>query len=225
MIKELAPLENPKKDFSHLMDDLINKEEVNTMILNNIKNKRLSLIPRNSNESNNNFTSNSNINVSNNNILKPNNRDSRGNIPSCRDNIIKNPNIKLTKANDFNGEIRENKNNMIVDSEASQPGRTQRSTQNTNLHQNSAKGKQPSGSILDFIKRSSESFESAQDISDDKIFDGVGLDRIEEESEEIFQSNNRINKTNGVNGNDLKKRKNFMIDEKNKNIKKKNKLK
>jgi hypothetical protein len=218
MIKELAPLDNPKKDFSHLMDDLINKEEVNTMILNNIKNKRLSMLGRNSNEGNNTSVNNNVSNV-NPNVLRPNNRDSRGNLPN-QNNNSSNAGIKLTKANDFKGEVRDKSNNMIVDSNIndshSQTGRTLRSSQNSMVPTNP---KKQTGSILDFIKKSSESHESVQDLHDDKLFDGVGLDRIEEESDELFNNNK---KSNFENAKDNKKKRNFLIDDKNKNIKKKN---
>lgn len=242
MIKELAPLENPKKDFSHLMDDLINKEEVNTMILNNIKNKRLSMLGRNSNEgignNSNNFNTSNNISNLNNlnnlnntgnlfqnnqNILRPSNRDSKANIPN-QNNISSNAGIKLTKANDFKGEIRENRdksNNMLIDNSHSeshsQVGRYLRSSQNTMVPTNP---KKQSGSILDFIKRSSESHDSMiSQAQDDKLFDGVGLDRIEEESDLMFTNNK---KSNVENAKDNKKKRNFLIDDKNKNVKKKN---
>jgi hypothetical protein len=195
MIKELKPLENPKKDFSHLMEDLINKEEVNNMILNNIKKKSIAKLGI---ENPTNERPASNIKSE---VIVLNNKTQRATSFLSGDNPRNG--IKLTKANDFGTEKREGKT-QLLESDLTSQSQSSRS--------NIAKKTQykKTGSILDYIKKSSKSFESAQDNNDDVMF-AEGLERIEEISEDLFKE--KKNETNNNLKGPNRKRKNFMIDD------------
>jgi len=185
IIKELSPLENPKKDFSHVMQSLIDQEEVNSRILNNIKNKKQNT---NSNEKDN-VNTNFNTNVANKvNSLK--NVDLKRLTTSNNDKI--NDHIKLTRQNDFRNEKREDKNEIMLINKEYNSQRTRYSSQVGKIKTQSTQNTKKPMSILDYIKKSSESCDSAYDSKGDKILN-EGLDKIEEISEEMFSKDKKNN--------------------------------
>ena len=197
MIKELKPLENPKKDFSHLMEDLINKEEVNNMILHNIKKKSVGKLGLDQN-----IVMQSNI------PIKP----ETNNVSYIAKATVLNKNsnntgIKLTKANDFGKEKREGKSQLLESDNISQSSRTTLPKKNQN---------KKTGSILDYIKKTSGSFESVLEAKEEILLN-EGLDKIEEITEEMFQEKKNVEPKN-------RKRKNFMIDDGKKNLNKNKKF-
>jgi double-strand break repair protein MRE11 len=125
-LKELAPLDNPKKEFSQFVQDVVDISEVNNQLLNNnmvqvSNNNRAKKSGANAGGGNNN---NNNINNNNNNInnIASNNINAINNNTSANDiinNILTNNtnqvnnipnNFKLSKANNFEEEKREKKN-------------------------------------------------------------------------------------------------------------------
>jgi double-strand break repair protein MRE11 len=98
LLKEFAPLDNPKKEFSQLVVDVVDISEVNNQLLNNNMVQSNNKVKKNSTTTNTNTNTN-NIGNAASNILANNNQ--VNNIPN---------NYKLSKANNFEEEKREKKN-------------------------------------------------------------------------------------------------------------------
>jgi hypothetical protein len=233
ILRDIQPLENAKKDFTHVMEDLINKEEINIMMLNNIKHKKMrnSEVFVNVNEVNVNHAVENMIKQTNANVI---NNFSNSNIARNINNEAKNNNIgiKLTKINDFQSEKR-----MMVETENKLDKFSLNNSMNNIYTDNNMINKQQkySRSILDFIgKKGSASGTSSpkSGISQNEgsenfkiLIEDRKLEKIKESDEDDFNSNKFMieksdNQRNNKNIPSLaetnnRKRKGFMIQDKN----------
>jgi double-strand break repair protein MRE11 len=202
-LKELAPLDNPKKEFSGLVQEIVDIAEINNQLLNNNMVQISNKVKKQSNSNSNNIntrnsTSNNIDNNTSNNNINMNNNTTTNNIP----NNIPN-NFKLNKTNNFEEERREKK----------------LSSSNNNIN---TKGNQ---TVIDMFNNTrNKSNNNSQTSSprssvsqQDAFFANFGkqkpLNRIEEEDE--FDNIN-VNRNNNIKPtqNNAKKRKNYKFDEK-----------
>lgn len=238
ILRDIQPLENAKKDFNHIMEDLINKEEINIMMLNNIKHKKM----RNSEAFGN--INDMNVNNAVENMIKQTNASvmnnfSNSNIARNNNNEAKNNNIgiKLTKINDFQSERRMVKNDMMVETENKLDKFSLNNNMNNIYSDNNINNKQQkySRSILDFIgKKGSASGTSSpkSGISQNEgsenfkiLIEDRKFEKIKESDEDEYDSNKFMMEKSGnekVNKNissiaqtNNRKRKGFMIQDKN----------
>ncbi len=193
-ISDLTPLENAKKDFSSIIEELINKDELNVLLLNNIKNNKLSAlnIPKLSLDSRNDEMSKR----SKDNNFRNSTGDLKNNIHQTSTNFI-----KLNKTNDFGNEKREEKEKTQILTERE-------------FDRNSRKPKDTK--ILDYF--SSKNDEESSEINvEDMINDSIGI--FDNELENLFSDNTNQNLGNQNN----KRKKNFIFEDKSKLNKKRTK--
>lgn len=234
-------LENVKKDFSNIIDEIVDKDKLKELMHNNIKStkffekKSLRNSEKNTKNSIEGIKTDTSINNNMSNDVKSSN------------------NIRLTKVNNFEKEVKTNNtNNMVIDLENENNfnninNLNNLSNSNTTINTQKVIKNNPkqtvtsynTRSILDFVgkKSRSDSLNSAEmmDVQKNQLKSNK-MEDIEEivEDEGFVISIPGDDKVKGLknsnntfinNPNNAKKRKNFLIDDDKKNINKKNKKK
>jgi len=242
ILKDLQPLENAKKDFTHIMEDLICKDEINLMMLNNIKHKRVKNNDGHGHQNEltlNNSVSNmirqTNANVSN--SFNNANMNRIGNEPRGNNGIM------LTKVNDFQNERRFEKNDMMIETENKLDKFSINSNSNSNINLNMGiKQQKYSRSILDFLGKKSgvsgscspksnmshdEESENFKILLEDNKMKKINEVRAIDEDESssiknmMERQDNQVKNKNFLGGDVNRKKKSFLIQEKNIGKKKK----